>query len=72
MIQFVYFIFNMHPRCVLLFHLSYLCVQLNKIPIDEIQNELISVGVSLGAVKGIIEVLSLKSFPELEGWLLEN
>ncbi|KMZ57556.1 Histidine--tRNA ligase [Zostera marina] len=43
--------------------------KLNKIPIDEIQNELISVGVSLGAVKGIIEVLSLKSFPELEAIL---
>lgn len=40
--------------------------KLGKITREEIENELISTGVSLEAIKGIVEVLSIKSLSKLE------
>lgn len=42
-------------------------MQMGKITREEMEKELISTGVSSEAVKGIIEVLSLKSLSKLEG-----
>lgn len=41
--------------------------QLGKITREEMEKELVSLGVSIKAVNGIIEVLSLKSLSKLEG-----
>ncbi|CAA6662636.1 unnamed protein product [Spirodela intermedia] len=43
--------------------------KLGKIPVDEIEKELTSLGVSIEAVKGIVDVLSLTSLTDLEGAL---
>ncbi|KAG8072447.1 hypothetical protein GUJ93_ZPchr0006g42820 [Zizania palustris] len=46
--------------------------KLGKLTREEIEKELISTGLSSEAVQGIIEVLSLKSLPKLEGFLLTS
>ena len=43
-------------------------MQLGKITREEIEKELMSTGLSSEAIKGIVEVLSIKSLSELEGW----
>lgn len=45
-------------------------MQLGKISREEIEKELVSVGVSLDAVKGLVEVLSFKSLTRLEGLVI--
>ena len=41
--------------------------QLGKIPVEEIEKDLTSIGVPNEAVKGIVDVLSIKSLSDLEG-----
>lgn len=44
-------------------------IQLGKITREEIEKELMSAGVPLEAIKGIVDVLSIKSLSKLEGWI---
>ena len=44
--------------------------QIEKIPLDDIKKELNSAGVSIEAVEQLLQVLSIKSLTELEGWWL--
>lgn len=45
-------------------------MQMEKVPLSEIEKKLTSIGISLEAIKGLVQVLSLKSLPQLEGLLL--
>ena len=51
-------------------HSNISIMQLGKMTREEIEKELVSTGLSSEAVQGIINVLSLKSLPKLEGFLL--
>jgi hypothetical protein len=52
-------------------HISKISImQLGKLSRDEIERELISIGLPSEAVQGIIDVLSLRSLSKLEGFLL--
>lgn len=42
--------------------------QIEKIPVDDIKNELKSAGVSEEAIEQLLQVLSIKSLTKLEGW----
>ena len=42
--------------------------QIEKVPLDDIKKELASAGVSTEAIEQLLQVLSIKSLPKLEGW----
>lgn len=46
-----------------------ICLQIEKIPLDEIKKELKSAGVSEDAVEELLHVLSINSLTKLEGIL---
>lgn len=67
-------VFILYGRCTRPLHIWWLflvsIMQLGKISREEIEKELVSVGVSLDAVKGLVEVLSFKSLTRLEGLVI--
>ena len=61
-------------RCISLYAFWVLIViliwkQIEKIPTNEIKNELKSLGMSEGVIEEMLQVLSVKSLTQLEGWI---